>query len=124
MGLLHSLHAIRGFLAGILLQIIHEKDSSNSSKKDTLNLCLNASSWNFFISPLTFWISSDNFSSCVCIPLLSVGKTDCLPFTGGRVISSSCSSSLSIVIRSAYSSTNYLALQTLCGINFPEGSTL
>ena len=31
--LLHSLHAIRGFLAGILLQIIHEKVSSNSSKK-------------------------------------------------------------------------------------------
>ena len=31
--LLHSLHAIRGFLAGILLQIIHEKASSNSSKK-------------------------------------------------------------------------------------------
>ena len=46
--LLHSLHAIRGFLAGILLRIIHEKVSSNSSKKDTLNLCLNARSWNFF----------------------------------------------------------------------------
>ena len=31
--LLDSLHAIRGFLSGILLQIIHEKASSNSSKK-------------------------------------------------------------------------------------------
>ena len=46
--LLHSLHAIRGFLAGIHLQIKHEKVSSNSSKKDTLNLYLNARSWNFF----------------------------------------------------------------------------
>ena len=33
--LLHLLHAIRGFFAGILLQIIHKKTSSNSSKKDT-----------------------------------------------------------------------------------------
>ena len=52
--LLNSLHAIRGFLAGILLQIIHEKASSNSSKKDTLNLCLNARLWNFFYLALYF----------------------------------------------------------------------
>ena len=63
--LLHSLHAIRGFLAGIHLQIKHEKVSSNSSKKDTLNLYLNARSWNFFISLFTSWISSDYFSSCL-----------------------------------------------------------
>ena len=73
--LVHSLHAIRGFLAGILKEIIHEKAFSNSSKKDTLNLCLNARSWNFPISLFTSWISSDNFFSCAWIPLLSVGKT-------------------------------------------------
>ena len=75
---LHSLYAIRGFLAGILLQIIHKKVSSDSSKRDTLNFCLNARPWNFFISLFTSWISSDNFSSYVWIPLLSVGK-DCSP---------------------------------------------
>ena len=104
--LLHSLHAIRGFLAGILLQIIHEKVSSNSSKKDTLNLCLNARSWNFFISLFTSWISSDNFPSCVWIPLLSVGKTVRLLFIADSVISVSCSSSPSILICSPCSSTN------------------
>ena len=104
--LLHSLHAIRGFLAGILLQIIHEKASSNSSKKETLNLGLNARSWNFFISLFTSWISSNNFSSCVWIPLLSVGKTVRLLFIGGSVISISCSSSPSILICSWCSSTN------------------
>ena len=75
---LHSLYAIRGFLAGILLQIIHKKVSSDSSKRDTLNFCLNTRPWNFFISLFTSWISSDNFSSYVWIPLLSVGK-DCSP---------------------------------------------
>ena len=104
--LLHSLHAIRGFLAGILLQIIHEKVSSNSSKKDTLNLRLNARSWNFFILLFTSWISSDNFSSCVWIPLLSVGKTVRLLFLADSVISISCSSSPSILICSPCSSTN------------------
>ena len=73
--LLRSLHVIRGFLSGIFLQIIHEKASSNSSKKNALNLCLNARSRNFFISLFTSWISLNNFSSCVWIPLLSVGKT-------------------------------------------------
>ena len=105
-GLLHSLHSIRGSLAGILLQIMHEKASSNFSKKDTLNLCLNARSWNFFISLFTSWISSDNISSCVWIPLLSVGNTICLLFIGGSVISISCFSSPSILIRSRCSSTN------------------
>ena len=104
--LLHSLNAIRGFLAGMLLQIIHEKVSSNSSKNDTLNLCLNARSWNFFISLFTSWISSDNFSSYVWIPLLSVGKTVRLLFIGGSVISVFCSSSPSILICSRCSSTN------------------
>ena len=104
--LLHSLHATRGFLAGILLQIIHEKVSSNSSKKDTLNLCLHARSWNFFILRFTSWISSDNFSSRVWIPVLSVGKTVRLLFIGGSVISISCSSSPSILICSRCSSTN------------------
>ena len=120
--LLHSLHAIRGFLAGILLQIIHEKASSNSSKKETLNLGLNARSWNFFISLFTSWISSNNFSSCVWIPLLSVGKTVRLLFIGGSVISISCSSSPSILIRSRCSSTNLFG--TANTLQDPEGSTL
>ena len=104
--LLHSLHAIRGFLAGVLLNIIHEKVTSNSSKKDTLNLFLNARAWNIFILLFTSWISSDNFSSCVWISLLSVGKTVCLLFIGGSMISISCSSSPSILICSWCSSTN------------------
>ena len=104
--LLHSLHAIRGFLADILLQVTQEKVSSNSSKKDTLNLCLNVRSWNFFISLFTSWISSDNFYSCAWIPLLSVGNTVRLLFVGGSVISISCSSSPSILICSRRSSTN------------------
>ena len=122
--LLHSLHAIRGFLAGILLQIIHEKVSSNSSKKDTLNLCLNARSWNFFISLYSSWISSHNFSSCVWIPLLSVGKTVRLLFIGGSVISISCSSSASILISSRCSSTNLFRTANTLRIQFSRRQQL
>ena len=66
----------------------------------------NARSWNIFIWPYTSLTSSDNFSSCVWIPLLSVGKTFRLLFIGGSVISISCSSSPSILNRSRCSSTN------------------
>ena len=69
--LLHSLHAIRGFLAGILLQIIHEKASSNSSKKETLN-CVWTLDRGTFLSPslllgylqITFPVASE-FLCCL-----------------------------------------------------------
>ena len=64
--LLHSLHAIRCFLAGIL-QIIHEKASSNSSRKDT-KLVSERQIVKLYLALYTSWISSNNFSSCVWIP--------------------------------------------------------
>ena len=122
---MHSLHPIRGFPAGIIIQIIHEKASSISRKKDTLNLCLSTRSWNFFIWLFTSWISSENFSICVWIPLLSVGTTVRLLFIGGRAISISGSSFpvhshfLSVLFNQPIWHGKHFA-----GSNFPEGSTL
>ena len=116
--LLHPLHAIRGFLAGILLQMIHEKVFSNSSKKDALNLCLNARSWNLFISIFISWISSDNVFSCVWIPCCLWGRVFAfflLEIAWFQFLAS-LPRWFSFVLGALQ--PTYLGLQTLCGIRF------
>ena len=78
--LLHSLHAIRCFLAGILLQIIHEKASSNSSKKRHTKLVSEAQIVERFYLALYFL---DIFRKLFQLRLDSCavcGEEDCPPY--------------------------------------------
>ena len=65
-----------GFLAGIVLQIIHKKTSSNSSKKDT-KLMSERQIAELFISLFTSWISLHSFSV-----LFNQSIWHCKHFTG------------------------------------------
>ena len=116
--LLHSLHAIRGFLAGILLQIIHEKASSNSSKKETLNWVWTLDRGTFLSPSLllgylqkTFPVASE-FLCCLWGRLFAFFLLGVAWFQFLAPLPRRFSFALGAL------QPTYLGLQTLCGIQF------
>ena len=108
--LLHSTQPIRGFFAGILLQIIQVNESSSSDKNEALNWCLNDRSWNLRISFFTSFnsfiifvtLASKLFSSSsieLLLLFLSVGMVSS--------VSSSISTSLCCSTAAASTANNF-----------------